>query len=185
MSHPLLRALALALALALPLPLAACSGEGMAPAAQDSPAESSEAPPAPASGDALAALRQKVADTTARPEHDAEVVKVAHILIAFEGAERSTATRSKEEAELRAAELLVRVEAGEDFVTLMRESSDDSGPGIYTMTTGAPSRDVYPRAGMALAFGDTGWRLEVGQVGVAAYDPAKSQFGWHIIKRVE
>ena len=38
---------------------------------------------------------------------------------------------------------------------------------------------------MVQAFGDTVWRLEVGQIGVAAYDPETSPCGWHIIKRVE
>ncbi|MGE0552335.1 MAG: peptidylprolyl isomerase [Gemmatimonadales bacterium] len=53
------------------------------------------------------------------------------------------------------------------------------------MTTGAPGPDYYPRQGMAPAFGDVGWRLQVGQIGVAPFDPDKSPFGWHIIKRVE
>ena len=34
-------------------------------------------------------------------------------------------------------------------------------------------------------FGDVGFELEVGEIGMADYDPEKSQYGWHIIKRLE
>jgi parvulin-like peptidyl-prolyl isomerase len=38
---------------------------------------------------------------------------------------------------------------------------------------------------MVQAFGDVGFPLELGGIGMAAFDPVKSKYGWHIIKRVE
>jgi parvulin-like peptidyl-prolyl isomerase len=171
----------LSVLLALSLTLAACMEASQSPEASgEVPAEEGSA-----DEDALEALRRNVAETAAREELDVEQVRVAHILVAFAGADRATVTRSKEEAELLAAELLARIEAGEDFMELMKASSDDPGPCVYGMTTGTPGGDFYPRNGMAPAFGHTGYRLEVGQTGVAAYHPEDSPFGWHIITRVE
>ena len=35
------------------------------------------------------------------------------------------------------------------------------------------------------AFGDIGFPLQVGEINMSTYDPKKSPFGWHVIKRVE
>ena len=143
---------------------------------------------APATGAAaLEALRAHIAKLQAAPEHDAGIVQVQHVLLAFQGANRSRATRSKDEAEQLAAEIYARALAGEEFGALMAEYSDDSGPGIYTMF--APGAEAppgaYPRRGMAGAFGDVGWRLAVGELGVAPFEQLASPFGWHVIKRLE
>ena len=42
-----------------------------------------------------------------------------------------------------------------------------------------------PRQGMVPAFGDVGFTLEVGGIGMAEFDEAASPFGWHIIRRIE
>ena len=42
-----------------------------------------------------------------------------------------------------------------------------------------------PRDQMVPAFGDVGFTLEVGGVGLAPYDETKSPFGFHVIKRLE
>jgi len=158
---------------------------GAAPPAPPAATPAAAPPSVTTAGSPLEALRQNASEVAARSEVSAERIRVAHILVAFQGAMRATVTRSMAEAEARAAELLARATAGEDFVELMKQNSDDSGPGIYGMTTGAPGPDFYPRQGMAPAFGDVGWRLDVGQIGVAPFDPEKSPFGWHIIKRLE
>ncbi len=41
-----------------------------------------------------------------------------------------------------------------------------------------------PRAQLVPAFGNVGFKLEVGEVGLAPYDKKDSKFGWHIIRRV-
>jgi parvulin-like peptidyl-prolyl isomerase len=38
---------------------------------------------------------------------------------------------------------------------------------------------------MVKSFGDVGFRLKVGEIGVATWDATASPFGWHIIKRVK
>jgi parvulin-like peptidyl-prolyl isomerase len=37
---------------------------------------------------------------------------------------------------------------------------------------------------MVPAFGNVGFKLEVGEIGIADYDPLTSKYGYHIIKRV-
>lgn len=57
---------------------------------------------------------------------DAErLITTSHILVAYAGAERSTATRTKDAARKRAGELLARLRAGEDFGALALAESDD------------------------------------------------------------
>ncbi len=84
--------------------------------------------------------------------------------------------------------------SGEDFGDLVKEFTDDQPPGIYQMANfgqpdfqASPNQDqlVYSRDGMVAAFGDVGFPLEVGEIGMAPYDPVKSPFGWHIIKRLK
>ena len=77
---------------------------------------------------------------------------------------------------------------GEDFGELVKAHTDDSAPGIYTMVVDASqavTNKVFARSGMVPAFGNVGWRLQVGQIGVAPYDDTASPFGWHIVKRLE
>ncbi|MDP7033626.1 MAG: peptidylprolyl isomerase [Planctomycetota bacterium] len=126
----------------------------------------------------LVALRELGREIAARPEHEAHRVKVAHILISFAGAGIPEVTRSRIEAEKEAARILERIESGEDFLALMRVHSDDSGPGVYPMIQSTRSQ-------MVPGFGAVGWRLKIGEVGLAPYDSKKSPYGWHLIKRLE
>jgi parvulin-like peptidyl-prolyl isomerase len=117
-------------------------------------------------------------------------VEVQHILISFKGAdERIKVTRSQEEAETLAKELLFRARRGEDFDTMMKEYSDDSGEGIYRMSnTGVQpdgSQGEMARHRMVKSFGDVSFGLELAEIGMAAYHPQRSKFGWHIIKRIK
>jgi hypothetical protein len=178
---------------ALILVLAACGGTASGDGAQEGDGSTSrpsaatdpvkkqpgQEPTKPADGDALAEMRRGIKALEARAEHTAPSIKVKHILVGFQGAPRlQGVTRSLAEAEQLAAELCERIRKGEDFGALMADYSDDSGPGTYPMTTAS-------RSGMVPGFGNVGWRLEVGEVGVSPHDKVKSPFGWHIIKRVE
>lgn len=60
----------------------------------------------------------------------------------------------------------------------MKTHSNDGGPGEYPMTKAG-------RAGMVPGFGNVGFRLKVGEIGVAPWDAKASPYGWHIIKRVK
>ncbi|HKE01496.1 MAG TPA: peptidylprolyl isomerase [Planctomycetota bacterium] len=112
-------------------------------------------------------------------------IKVAHVLISFAGA-GTRATRSKDEAAALAAEIYQQAKSGVDFDQLMKRS-DDGGGGKYGMFTDAKAQKPgdYARTGMVPAFGDIGFTLKLGEMGVAPFDPKKSPYGWHIIKRIE
>jgi len=125
-----------------------------------------------------------IADLMASPEKDVDRVEVQHVLIAFAGASRATTSRLRPDAEALAAEIYCRLVDGEDIDTLMREYSDDPGAGVYVMNDAGGAPGEFGRAQMAQGFGDVSWRLEPGQIGVAPYDPKKSPFGWHVIKRL-
>ncbi len=124
-----------------------------------------------------------------------EFITVQHLLVAFEGTiPEKDITRSRNEAEALARDLFERAQSGEDFDGLVREHTDDEHPGIYQManfwsepdmTPEAVADKVFPRALMVSAFGDTGFPLEVGEFGLAEYDPDTSKYGWHIIRRIK
>jgi len=147
------------------------------------------AQPAPAAAaDPVSAMKAAIRDLEARPEVDAERVKVQHILVSFQGAPRVPATRSKAEAEKLAGDLFAQLGDGASFQKLMETySDDDKVVGQYLMTATGPTNapTSFNRRDMVPAFGETGWRLQIGEVGVAPWDAAKSPFGWHIVKRLE
>jgi arylsulfatase A-like enzyme len=157
---------------------------GTEQAAQDPSALAPSVPSTPAGGDdqrgAISALRAMEAEIAARPEVDSNRIDLQHLLVTFAGAPRALPTlkRTKEEAEALAADLLRRIQAGEDFDALVKQYTDDSYPGSYSITR-------KRRATLAKAFVDTGWRLAVGEIGVATYDPKTCPYGWHIIKRTK
>jgi parvulin-like peptidyl-prolyl isomerase len=119
-----------------------------------------------------------------------ERITVQHILIAFKGSlPDPKVTRSREDAEKLALQVFERAKAGEDFAAMVKMYTNDSYPGIYAMANKDVTLDTakqeYSRTRMVKAFGDVGFGLEVGGVGLAVYDPATSKYGWHIIKRLE
>lgn len=121
-------------------------------------------------------------------------ITVQHILIAFQGSlPGKSIPRSQQEAEQLAQELLERARSGEDFNELVRTYTDDSPTGIYHMANFGeqtdssdpdPAKHVMPREGMVAAFGDVGFPLKVGEIGMSRYDQQSSPFGWHIVKRL-
>lgn len=117
-------------------------------------------------------------------------VTVQHILIAFKGSiPKDSVRRTQFEAELLVKEIFMRAKEGQDFDKLVKNFSDDQYPGIYRMSNfdvePDESEGEYPRSKMVKAFGDLSFRLSVGQIGLAKYDPETCKYGWHIIKRIE
>ena len=121
-----------------------------------------------------------------KPAVEPQQVTVQHILIAFAGS-GTKATRPKEEAKKIAYEVLERARKGEDFDALVKQYTDDSPPGIYSMSGRGvtPTPGVYPRDQMVPAFGNVGFAISPGNIGMADFDPQTSPFGWHIIKRLK
>ena len=123
---------------------------------------------------------------TPEPDH----IAVDHILIGVKPAIPSGTTL--EEARKLAYDLLAQLEGGADWTTLKNEYSADRMPGQgpggpYGMSNHGvpPSAGERKRDGMVPAFGDVGFTLDIGEIGVADHDPKKSPYGFHIIKRVK
>jgi len=117
-------------------------------------------------------------------------VAVQHVLVAFQGSiPDDKVTRRREEAQALALDIFARAKKGEDFDGLVKRFTNDEVPGIYRMTNFGveplKEKKEYPRAGMVWSFGEVGFGLPVGGIGLAAYDPQDSKYGWHIIKRLE
>ncbi|MFK7818024.1 MAG: peptidylprolyl isomerase [Planctomycetaceae bacterium] len=103
-----------------------------------------------------------------------EDLNAAHILIGWKGAERSKATRSKEEALKLATEISKQAQAaGADFAAMAKKHSDGpSGPRGGDL-------GVFPPGQMVPAFSKATQKLKVGQVS----GPVESPFGYHVILR--
>jgi parvulin-like peptidyl-prolyl cis-trans isomerase-like protein len=125
-----------------------------------------------------------VAVAVAAPDH----IRLQHILISFAGkVPGKNVTRSEDEAHALAAQILERAKKGEDFDELVRTYTDDRAPGVYLLAnTGVtPANGEFSRNRMVPAFGNVGFSLKPGEIGMAEYDPNASPFGWHIIKRID
>jgi parvulin-like peptidyl-prolyl isomerase len=93
----------------------------------------------------------------------------------YQGSARSTATRSKEEAQTLINELHGKVQGGDDFGALAKQHSD--------CPSGGRGGDLgsFGRGQMVGPFEDAAFGMEVGQTsGVVETD-----FGYHIIQRTE
>ncbi len=122
------------------------------------------------------------------PNGEPAHITVQHILVAFKGAPRIRGVeRSKEQAQKLAFSIMMEAQQGEDFTELMRKYSSDTGPGIYKLANDGVEKwsGEYGRRDMVPAFGDVGFTLEVGEIKIAPYDPVKSPYGWHVIKRLK
>ena len=114
---------------------------------------------------------------------------VDHILIGVRG-RLPNETRTPAEAAELAKKLMDQLKSGDgDWASLKRRYSADPPPGgPYKLanngvTPAGPNE--FPRGGMVPAFGDVGFKLEVGEIGLAEYDATKSPYGYHIIKRTK
>ena len=100
-------------------------------------------------------------------------IRASHILLMYEGSERSTATRSKEDALARIQELKTELEAGGDFAEVAEGNSDcPSGSQGGDLGFFGPGMMVpeFDAACAALAVGDLS-------------DVVETPFGYHLIAR--
>ena len=100
-------------------------------------------------------------------------VRASHILLMYAGSERSTASRSQEEAQTTIAEINAKLDAGSDFAELAKAHSD------------CPSSEqggdlgLFGRGQMVGAFDEAVFALEEG----ARSGVIETPFGYHIILR--
>jgi len=105
-----------------------------------------------------------------------EQIGASHILISYAGAERSKATRTKEEAKALARQVLEKARAeGADFAALARQYSD--GPSAEK----GGDLGTFGKGKMDPAFEAAAFALKVGEIS----DVVETPFGYHIIKRTQ
>lgn len=108
----------------------------------------------------------------------ANTAQVKHILISWkdhESHDPRAEKRTKQEAEALVKSLMTQIKAGADFDMLMKQHSEDPGS-----ASSARAYPVSPDAQLVIEFKSLSLRLNVNEVGVV-----ESDFGFHIIKRVE
>ncbi len=103
-------------------------------------------------------------------------IRASHILIAYQGARRSQATRSKDDAKKLAEQLAARAKGGADFADLAKQFSDDAVAKARGGDLGTFGRD-----NMVKPFADAAFGLKPGEISGVVETP----FGFHIIKRTE
>jgi parvulin-like peptidyl-prolyl isomerase len=136
----------------------------------------------------LTALLLLAAAPNAPSPKEPEHITIQHVLIGFTGSvPGKNITRTQDEAKKLAEEIFARAKKGENFDDLVKKYTDDAAPGIYAMANigVTPAAGEYARNRMVPAFGDAGFPLQVGEIGMASYDKAKSPYGWHIVKRLK
>ena len=128
-------------------------------------------------------------NTSGQPQH----ITVQHILIGFKdavgfqgSAPPKAAARTQEEAKTLAYQVLDMAKRARITTNWWLNTRTTRRPACTRCRTAAlplpPAK--YSRDGMVPAFGNVGFTLQVGEIGIANYDPATSPYGWHIIKRV-
>jgi peptidyl-prolyl cis-trans isomerase D len=108
----------------------------------------------------------------------ANEAQVKHILIGWKDSESTderAKKRTKQDAEALVKSLMTQIKAGADFDMLMKQHSEDPGS-----ASSARAYAVSPDAQLVIEFKQLSLRLNVTEVGVV-----QSDFGFHIIKRVE
>jgi len=87
-------------------------------------------------------------------------IKCAHILV---------------EKQNQAIEILEKIKSGEKFGKLAKEFSTDKGSGKKDGNLG-----YFTKGMMVKPFEDAAFKLNIGEIS----EPVKSEFGYHIIKRL-
>ncbi|HET7543013.1 MAG TPA: peptidylprolyl isomerase [Polyangiaceae bacterium] len=136
-------------------------------------------PPSP-----VASSDGKRAETASAPQPTVDIssqpaeISARHLLVAYKGALRASPGigRSKPEARARAEEAQKRAAAGEDFVALVKQYSDEPGAAERGGDLGK-----FDRQSMVPAFANAAFALKVGEISAVV----ETQFGYHVIKRTE
>jgi parvulin-like peptidyl-prolyl isomerase len=103
----------------------------------------------------------------------ADSVRASHILLMYQGSARSSASRSKADAETQIKALKTELDGGANFATLATQHSD-----CPSKSKGGDLGSFGPGQ-MVKAFEETAFALPVG--GVSGI--VETQFGYHIIQR--
>jgi len=102
-------------------------------------------------------------------------VRASHILLMYAGSERSTASRSKAEAQAGIVDLQKQLAAGADFAELATAHSD------CPSASRGGDLGLFGRGQMVAPFEEAVFGLSVGAVS----DVVETPFGFHLILRTE
>ncbi len=102
-----------------------------------------------------------------------DTIRASHVLLMYQGSERSSATRSKEEAQTQIQAIKKKLSEGEAFASLAQTHSD--------CPSGKKGGDLgqFGRGQMVPAFEQSAFGLEVG----GTSDIVETPFGYHLIQR--
>lgn len=103
----------------------------------------------------------------------ADQVRASHILLMYAGSARSSATRTKEQAQSTINALKAQLDDGGDFATLAKQNSD------CPSARSGGDLGSFGRGQMVPPFEVAAFGLSVGDVS----DVVETDFGYHIIKR--
>lgn len=158
--------------LALSITAACGGGEEPAPAEGEQTAEDAEG----AAGEDAGETAETEVEPTEQTEQEPQMVTASHILIAYQGAARATATRSQEDARQLVDELSGKIAA--DSISFEQAAIDYSD-----CPSGAQGGDLgsFGRGSMVPAFEEATFALEPGEVSGVV----ETEFGYHLIKRTE
>lgn len=100
-------------------------------------------------------------------------IRASHILLMYQGSERSQATRSKDEAAAQIQDIQRQLAGGADFAALASQHSD--------CPSSARGGDLgsFGRGRMVKAFDEAAFALPVGGTSGVVETP----FGYHLIRR--
>ena len=117
-----------------------------------------------------------VSDEEIQAYYQDNYVKAKHILIKTVDDNRQPLSQEEQDAaKVKADEVYARLQAGEDFDTLMNEFSED--PGLQQ----EPDGYVFTKNQMDPAFEEAAYALQVGQMSGIV----KGSYGYHILLRVD
>lgn len=102
-------------------------------------------------------------------------VRASHILLMYQGSERSSATRTKDQAKQQIETIKENLDGGTDFAKLAEEHSD--------CPSGTSGGDLgnFGRGQMAKSFEEAAFGLAVG----GTSGVVETAFGYHIIHRTD
>jgi hypothetical protein len=173
--------LTLARARLMPWLGALCLCSGCVMTTFEGPGEAPRIAPAPspiAKPESSAANRGPAAISPVELASQPAEISARHLLVSYKGGLRASPGigRSKAEALARAEQAQKRAAAGEDFVALVKEYSDEPGAAERGGDLGK-----FDRQSMVPAFANAAFALKVGEISAVV----ETQFGFHVILRTE
>ena len=154
-------------------------GSGTPATSPKTPAPVSSTQPAPIPTPAAPRAPASPTDPRAEPYQ----VTVRHVLYAYKGASRSKVGRTKEQARGLAESAIQDLQKGRSFEEIVPFTDDQKPDGRPNETGGVSGRYVVTRSsGFAAPFVDAAFSTPVGQV---APKPVETEFGYHVIVRVQ